>query len=270
MTRIIQRTMRLLGAAMLLAVGLAGVIGMRAGRPDASDWRDRLEALRPDQPLAYFELAEEIADVASDREELALARRLFGLAGVLDPHRLGRSASLALAELETTAHARQRLLALAMLLDNRGGVGLGPIGADAEVDPAAALGLSEAFSYYRQGNGPRALKVLEDSGAMPVLEAHDRFVRGGIKRFIEDCKNYRGQLRPMLGELDIDRMLQLERSLLSGADRDWASELQLTDGAPLAEVDPDRLDTSLGVDATKPIYRDGHWVPLDDAAPRSR
>src|SRR5262245_1831352 len=79
-------------------------------------WTARLEALKPAEPLAYFELAEEVADVAADAQQRELARHLFALAGMLDTKRLGRSACLAIADLEENAVVKRRLLALASLL----------------------------------------------------------------------------------------------------------------------------------------------------------
>ena len=73
------------------------------------------------QEAKYFELAEEIADAAKNDEERQLARHVFALAGALDPRHLGRSACLALAQLEDQPTARARLLALASLLSQTGG-----------------------------------------------------------------------------------------------------------------------------------------------------
>jgi hypothetical protein len=228
-------------------------------------WERRLEALGPADPMAYFELAEEVADSAADEGERALARRLFGIAGALDPQRLGRSACLALADLEPVAHARRRLLALAALLDERGG---GPAedqpgGADA-LDPVAALAVSEAFGHYRRGNGARALRVLEKPGAMDLLEAWGGAVfRGGSAGFLEDCWLYRSSRRPVLKDQDRMGMLRFEAAVLAGANRSWSGDLLLNEGRPLIEVDPDHIEDVLGVNADRPCYRSGRWHECD-------
>jgi hypothetical protein len=72
-------------------VALAMSIGMRhfatQAAAGADRWRTRLESRRPEPPMAYFELAGElaVAAAASDEADRDLARRLFALAGALDP-----------------------------------------------------------------------------------------------------------------------------------------------------------------------------------------
>ena len=228
-------------------------------------WNTRLTTLAPTNPLAYFELAEEIADDSVDKSQRELARHLFALAGVLDPSRLGRSASLALADMEDREHVKRQLLALAALLDERGGVaGWGQPDEAPQISASAAVAVGEALSYYRRGRGPRALTALEAPGAVALLESAGGVLRGGAKRFMEDCKLYRGQRKPTITEDDLRRMLQLEAAVLAGVDRAWSGELLLGRGRPLVEVDPDNLQQTFGVDASRPYYRLGRWVALDD------
>ncbi len=244
--------------AGLLWPGGAAAPGTRAAR-DPQRWQARLEALRPEQPLGYFELAEEVADAAADEAELQLARRLFGLAGQLDPYRLGRSAALALADLEEGEQDTRRLLALAALLSG------GPFwhAADHGAEPAwrAVLAVADALSHFRKGNGSRAQAVLRRPGARELLLGHQHVLRGGIKRFDEDCKLYRNQQRPTQSEAELTRLLRFEAALLAGPDRSWSGDLLLGAGRPLIEVDPDRLQDAFGIDASRPIYRNGRWVP---------
>jgi hypothetical protein len=247
--------------------------GTPARSPAAIDWTTALEALDPQRPMEYFELAEEIADAAMNDSQRQLARTLFGLAGALDPDQLGRSACLALADLEADANDRRRLLALASLLRGPGGgAGGGPAGGGGMLtphdsghavaaDPAAALAVSESFSHYRRGEGQNALAALKQPGAMELLTANSRILRGGIDRFIEDCNHFRGGDRsPRLDDADITRMLRFEAALLAGDQRDWSSDLVINQNQPLVEVDPDHLDRSLGVDLSRPIWRNGQWV----------
>ncbi len=221
--------------------------------------QERLEALRPSRPIDYFELAEEIADEAGSPADLDLARHLFGLAGVLDPDRLGRSACLALADLEADDIGRRRMLALASMLDPRGAAL--PPSPDPGDDPAAALAVAEALGHYRRGEGARAEAALRRAGAMELLESCGHVLRGGAKRFVEDCRLYRGSRRPQLGAEELATHLRLEAALLAGADRTWSGELLLSTGRPLIEVDPERIEEALGVDRSKPRYRNGLWQP---------
>ncbi len=253
--------------AMLPARWVANVDAQAVGSEPANRWEARLAALDPTNPLAYFELAEDIADDHVDEAQRDLARHLFALAGVLDPARLGRSASLALADMEDREHVKRQLLALAALLDERGGVaGWGQPDEVPQISASAAVAVGEALSYYRRGRGSRALAVLEKPGAMALLESAGGVLRGGARRFVEDCKLYRGRRKPTVTEDDLRRMLQLEAAVLAGVDRAWSGELLLGRGRPLVEVDPDNLQQTLGVDASRPYYRRGRWVALDDGA----
>jgi hypothetical protein len=260
----LRRPLRGLGSVSALAPGLASLALGYFPSPlrGYGQWEARLEALRPEEPLAYFELAEEVADAAEDRASLDLARRLFGLAGVLDPYRFGPSACLALADLETDERAKRRLLALAGLLDERHG---GP--AWRQPDPVdetaseAIIALTEAFSHYRRGYGARARSAIRSSDAMGLLDSYEHVLLGGLNRFLEDCRLYSdGRLRPMLPEKDITRMLRFEAALLAGPQRSWSGDLLLTRGRVLVEVDPEGLEEAFEVDIARPLYRDGVWV----------
>ncbi|MHC5002160.1 MAG: hypothetical protein ACYTJ0_03475 [Planctomycetota bacterium] len=232
-------------------------------RDAAPEWGERLEALRPGRPMEYFELAEEIADAAVEEVDRRLARELFGLAGVLDPARLGPSACLALADLETREHAKRRLRALAMLLSQRTGLAWpGDEGAGAAAgSTAAVMAVVESFSLYRRGLGSRALAALRRPGAMELLRSIGHLLPGGVDRFTEDCRVYRGGHGvPQLTADDHTMLLRIEDALLGGGERRWSGQLLLSGGQPLVEVDPDRLASMLGVDPARPFFRRGRWA----------
>ena len=249
-------------AVLVLATGLVVAVDAVPGNgvAEPGPWTDRVEALDPDDPMAYFELAEEIADASADDPRRELARHLFALSGVLAPQRLGRSACLALADLDADQHGKRRLLALASLLDERaGGLIVGPAGETAYYDRASVVAVTNAMSFYRTGNGAKAVSALRTPSAKQILDTYDSIFRGGSERFIEDCRLYRGSRRPVIAEQDRMLMLRFEAALLAGDDRSWSGELLLNGGRPLIEVDPDRLESSFGVDAGKPCFRDGRW-----------
>jgi hypothetical protein len=261
--KVMQATI-IAGLACLSIVGIAAP-GPSASREPAVDWTERLEELRPAFPMAYFELAEEIADQADGGAERALARRLFGLAGVLDRDRLGRSACLALADLAEQEHDRRRLLALASLL---GGAGIGQAGPPGSglgraLEPSAVLAVTNAFSHFRRGEGPKALAALRTPGATELLDACGPYLPGGVNRFLEECRSFRGRVRPRLSEADEVRMMRLEMALLAGSERPWSSALLYGRGQPLIEVDPDRLEETLGTDGSRPLFRNGRWVEAE-------
>jgi hypothetical protein len=249
---------------MVMVVAGSSILAAQTGRQSlrpSSKWDARLETLKPSEPLDYFELAEEIADVAGENADRELARHLFALSGALDPDRLGRSACLALIDLESDELAKTRLSALASLLGDGQFMQRQSFGAadSDQLGGPAALAASEALSHYRRGEGSQALKALEKTGAQQILERYDQLLPGGLARFVEDCKHYKGQLKPTLSPGDITRMLYLEAALLS-ADRTWSAELLLTGGKPMIEVDPTSLDQTFGVDVSKPYFRHGRWV----------
>ncbi len=232
-----------------------------------NQWEQRLESLTPTKPLAYFELAEEIADTAEDEYNRKLAQHLFALSGVLDPKNLGRSACLALADMESRVHRKQRLLALSNLLDERGGsAGWVQTAQVKQISPSAAMAVSEALTHYRKGNGNRAIAALNNTtGAAELLESAGGVLRGGVQRFIEDCKLYRVGRSPTISSDDLLSMLQLEAALLAGDDRTWSADEMLTDARPLLEVDPDNLQQTLLVDGSMAYYRNGQWVSAEMA-----
>jgi hypothetical protein len=240
-------------------------------------WLPRLEGLTPSSPTGYFELAEEVADAHSQPPGRDLARWLFAVSGSLDSTRLGRSACLALADLETDAQHKRRLQALASLM---GGNLLGQRAVEtnnssAPADPngaiateanastlAAALAMSQGLGHYRAGQGARALEAFRKLGATELLRQFERHLGpvGGAERILDDCKHFRGSARPTLSPDQLTRMLRVEIALLSGADRSWASDLLLFAGQPLIEVDSDRLAETLGVDTTRVLFRNGRWT----------
>lgn len=224
------------------------------------DWEDRLTALTPDDPAAYFDLAEEIADAAQDEEDRALARHLFGLAGALDIDRFARSACLALADLNDDPTEKRRLLALARLLDERlGDQGwVTAPGAEA-IDAAAALALVESFSYYRRGQGARALALLDDGGGAALFARYADAI-GGEARFRENARRYRGGESPVKSDAEVGEMLLLESGLLAGGGRSWSADLLLHRGRTLVEVDPERIGEALGVDPSRSVRRNERWV----------
>lgn len=253
----------LLAAIAVTTLGLAP----QAGDPVWEPWREQLEQLDPRHPLAYIELAEELADAAHtggkerDAALRDLAKHLFALAGAIDPAKFGRSACLAIASMSEDRNERDRLLALADLLPGRDVFrAWAPTMEEEEaVSPTTALALSEALGYYRQGHGNRALALLDKHDLRPVLTRFGDLLPGGPERFLEDCKHYTGGRKPTIFEGGIARMLTLEAALLGGKERSWAGEVMLTGAAPLIEIDPANLDEMLEVDATRPYFVNGSF-----------
>lgn len=77
----------------------------------------RLSELDPSKPDAYREYAEELAEKRKDPDAQQTSIRLFQIAAVLDPERLGRSCLLGMVPLARTADEQRRFRAMAYLLD---------------------------------------------------------------------------------------------------------------------------------------------------------
>ena len=252
-------------ALVSCTLALAGAQQKSDGR---RDWSARLVRLDPAWPKAYFELAEEIADAATIAHEREIASTLFGLAGALDRDGLARSSALALAGLSDEPRRRRSLTALATLLS--GASGSSDDGATIHADDrrpsvAAVVALSEAFSFYRRGQGPRAIGMLKAPEVEVLLTRYGAGTPGGADRFREDCRAYKQGLRPEPPREVRIAMLAIEEALLAAAaldlrPREWSSVLIETGASPLIEIDVARLDEAFGVDPTKPYWRDGKWT----------
>lgn len=153
---------------------------------------ERLASLSPANAEAYFLLGEE----AMEEAQLDTAARLFVLAASLDGERFGRSACLALAEIEKRRRrsALERdLRALASLLGGAGSAGpsdrLDFRQAEREFRRAAAL-VSAMLGFYRQGDGQKALAALDLNAATEALVLEFGRSVGSIGRIISFARNY--------------------------------------------------------------------------------
>jgi hypothetical protein len=157
-------------------------------------YRDRLTALDPSQPLAYFELAEEIAAEVRTPEGRRLARHLYVLA-ILAPRPtipatpaaptpsapawLSSSAALGLAALAENEHDRRWLSALAGTL--------APVDTAVEHQPppdtatrdAAAVELATALGLIRAGDGRKAAKILDKPAVATLLGRYEGLLNSG-------------------------------------------------------------------------------------------
>ena len=241
----------------LLMILLAATLSGLAMTAVPGQWDERLRALDPARPMDYFELGEEVADLAVTVEDRALARQLFGLAGVLDEATLGGSAALAIADLEEGKIARNRLLAAAELLAPTGTVELDRR-RDTMFTVESRLAFAKALAALRRGDGSRAKRFLDkvdgDLGGVPAL------FNGGIDRLRRDCLVFKGGLRPDLSSEDLETHLVAEIIALSPSSPGWGVELRESGAAPLMVVDLERLDRLFGVDPARPYWRSGAWV----------
>jgi len=253
------------GAALGLAVVLASLGGgiaksasaaaaAQSARSTANRWSDRLEALDPMRPLDYLVLAEEVADAAASEGERQLARELFGLAGALDTERLGRSALLALAQFASDPRERDRALAAAEIVGGRGG-SLRVFRADPEQIEA----LSRAFSFYRRGEGRKALNVLRQADADAVLAEISRAIPGGADAFRTALDAMKGGSGVAPDPETVRRLLLIELALRRGDARSVSLDVVLRGDDPLIEINPNDPAALWQVDPAKPWWRNGRW-----------
>lgn len=175
----------------------------------------RLAALDGDDPMRYFELAEDIAYNERGASAMTLARQLFVIAWEIDRARppreqlgIGRSVCLALADL-ATAEERRFLLAMAASLRNDPDAGAawtspgaGPDAPTLAIDERTAFQLSEALARFRAGEGRRLADILETLDAEAALrriglpERDVRSLLAAVQTVIDEprcprCKNDR-------------------------------------------------------------------------------
>lgn len=264
----------------------------------------RLAALEPGEPLAYFELAEEIATQADDIAALQLAERLYVLSFELarqgGERRLAASACLGLAELTRLERTRRWLIAVAAVVDPaRQSPANGPAGPSTTFDPATGLRAAEVLGLTRAGRGREAIEALEDESVLELLARYDallsptgdgggfqgvlseartwpdsrcfgervvkdRVQGGGIQ--IDRCPHCSGNPGPDLSAQRLVGHLRYESHLLNGVQRSWSAQMWADGGAPLRDPSPDDLAPVYGIDASKSVFRSGSWQRASDEA----
>ena len=235
-------------------VGFSMVSG-NAGRD--AELERRLERLDPNDPQAYFELAEDLAEGVRGRPDVAVARRLFGLAGRLDPEKYAASAALALASLESDSSEATKLRAAATLLP--GGGGMNAVRRGGRVDPEMALSISTAFGAFSSGRPSPLRRLLADRSVRRILESWDDVLPGGVDWLQAAADDRPGSRTLALKERLL--MIHLELSLLERGHPDWSTLLAIEGDPPLLEVDSSRLEKMLlDEERLRPLRRDGRWV----------
>lgn len=275
------------------------------GAPD--DLADRLRALRPSEPEAYLKLGEDVAVWAEESRGRELARKLFGLAFILDRQRSGgstaptaTSACLALSQLAATSSERTWYLALARSLDRRLALPDWASRRGEFIDPATAYLASLYVGLVRAGDTIRAQKVLAQPGVREMIKRHERLLSpigdtGGLnvleremarwpcpecagKRIVRKyqsvppqyrvCSVCNGTLGPKIVPVELAAQLRFESRMLAGSARSWASEVLSDGGTPLLDVDPAEVPKMLRIDPTQTLWREGLWMsPNAPAAP---
>lgn len=282
-------------ACALLTLALVCNAG---GRDDpAPSIVERLHALDGRSAMAYFLLAEEVAEEDASEPRRTLARTLFVLAHEVDrasgaPEGLSNSVYLALASIADREGEREWLLALA------GRARMLRSGSPADADVAAeGLRLAEAIGFARAGEGREVKARLEKDAARPALERLAR-TSPAVRRMLDDamrevscpvcrnrgtvkslvpratggneevhtlCPDCRGNPGPGLSRDRFAATLAVECALLDARHDQWSAQTWLDRGAPLRDPDPDDLASFYAVDPLARAWRGtdlsaGRWV----------
>lgn len=261
---------------------------------------ERLSALQPSDPRAYFELGEEVAYELPYIEGQALARTLFVLAFEMDRAAggrtgLARSACLALADLSTRNAERRWLLAMASMEPGEARSVAPPDAGEASGIDDAPFEMAVAIGWYRAEEFRRAREVIADAEAPLVLrrvgidkdkaeqfvgQIRERVTRGvacdrcrnervirrageGGRPTLELCPLCRGNPGPRLTEEEFLESLRVEGILLGCRPTSWAAGMLLSGGLPLRDAEPDELAAWFGVNAQATQWRPGTTDPVN-------
>ncbi len=272
---------------------LSPTLRLGAGSARVPRIAQRLDALTPATPRAYFELGEEVASEAADDLDRRLVRQLYVLAFELDRRSkfsdptLSGSVCLALAAIAETDDEKRWLTALAETLAPEGTPDMRRIKASAASRDPSAFDLATMFSFVRVGEGRRADKILAKPGVSRLLDKVDKLllpIVGGaseVRKHIDEwpvcpqCRGHRsikdgtgvhlcptchGTPGPTLTHDELVGQIRTESVLLSGQQRSWAGQIIADGGAMLRELDPAELTATYSVDAARPLWRTGVWV----------
>jgi len=287
----VRRISKRAALLFLLATGIHPTINVAAPTIESDevwldnapidDLRGRIDVLSPGDPLAYFELAEEVASEIHNVKGHALAKRLYVLAFEYDrqvpaPIGLGASVCLALVEITPREADKRWLYAMAASL---GSTYHTPLAAGADLSQASLktkVGLAKALELYREGEYRLSLKQLADPAVGALLESASGLLEHGSEEILaelatepvcHECKNRRivladlgpnreyrlcytcdGDPGPDLTDEQLIEQLRVEKTLLSDKPQSWSAALRLTRAKPLRDVDPDELAPWAGVD----------------------
>ena len=229
---------------------------------------ERLAGLRRDQPQAYRDYAEELADKRQDPEARDTALRLYLIAASLDPPRFARSSLLGMADLARSRDEESKFRALAYLLDPDHDPELLKPSSNAAATVAIAdktgrAGLLQALRHLRRGELEAARRVAERPpvkaafAAIEVTLSFDQFIAASSQK----------QIAPVMLRKVLACELQLADPPPSAApakavavepnEHIWFAAVQRDGTAPVAVLTLERITE---FDPRQCVFRDGEWV----------
>jgi hypothetical protein len=216
----------------------------------------RLEELSPENPQAYRNYAEELAEKRIDPDAQAAAIRLYLIAAWLEPESLAKSSLLGMTALARTPGEERRFRALAYLFDpdhDRRLLRETPGRAATAAEPSETReNLRRALQLRRQGNRRAAMLNLGRTGVTEELQQYSDVLT--LEEFSQ----------PGLPDSLLQKIVSLELTLESGGDSAKEKDAPLawsqigSEGA--APVPSLRLETLTEFDPRHCLYRNGRWT----------
>ncbi len=215
---------------------------------------ERLAALTPDEPHAYRNYAEELAEKRVDPDARDTAIRLYLIAAWLDPQNLAKSSLLGMTALARTPEEERNLRAMAYLYDPDHDRRL--LRETSSENTAASTsdareGLLKALKLRRQGNRRAALLHFGRERVALELEKYsstlnaEEFMQAGLPDSL------------------LQKIVTVELALESGGAADtkapqrWS---QIYHGGNTKPVPSLYLETLTEFDPRLCVYRDGKWT----------
>jgi len=235
---------------------------------------ERLEALSPDQPAAYREYAEELADKRRDPEAAAAALRLYAIAAHLDPAGQGRGSLLGMTHLVDDPEKIRRLRAMAYLADPRHDSSLlqkPPAQAAAPEEDAEQSTLRDdlllVLRNLRRGNKKEAKQTLDRPEIRAAWPARVSQISLADSLDLAEgtcpgCQTGPAPpyLKPKLIAAELSLLPPVNRpkpkAAASPQSRPWSELADSQHHKPLATLNLQHLT---GHDPGKSIYREGQW-----------
>lgn len=222
---------------------------------------ERLQTLSPENPAAYRDYAEELAEKRKDPDARATGLRLYLIAAYLDPEKLGRSSLLGMAGLARTPAEERRFRAMAYLLDPNHDRGLlldsaKNTGAEGIQDDQGQDVLLKAMRAFRKGKRATAITM---AGRPATQKALARF---SDVLTLEELESVGKEVPPDI----LRKLLTLELILASGetAARDQDSDemapwSRIVDREGTAPVPSLSLESLTEFDPRECVFSDGQW-----------
>ncbi|MCL4202740.1 MAG: hypothetical protein KJ000_09605 [Pirellulaceae bacterium] len=225
---------------------------------------ERLAALRPENPSAYRDYAEELAVKRKDPDALLASLRLYLIAAHLSPETLGQSCLLGMVALARSPAEERRFRAMAFLLDPSHDRSILKSAAESAVvrDEVGRSGLLKAVQAMRRGQRRIALQLADRDPVRKEFEKYEDLIGWEEFRNIEDEIPPQALRRLLTIEWLLTRDGEDSAAMFADRRTSWSQIAERQELQPLA---PLTLETLTEFDPRECVYQQGRWVRPDDA-----